>query len=1778
MKLLLALIPIALVAQPSGSNTQLQIVGNCSTPATATLEVGTDAGLSSLVNDVNTTLFAGSNAANRAGNVIIGNSTFFNVGTRVAQTVTGTFNSVTNPQVSRAMQANTNYWYRWTCNGTPDSIRGPVQTSSPANGNTWLDPVPPSLDAAGKGWNYPGWRGYPWFTKWGIGDTTAPAETIIDPATGIPLKRATMPESITNLTADFQITSASGTGWTASDSGTLIHAVSVDDSIYATTNTGNWLTLYTTAWLPGIINGGSPQSYLEKLIASLKVWYTGSAHNVEIAITTDGVNVWPTSTNTYAVAAGNTSLPSVPITYGGGSQSMFPWTPAGVIPLQSGDISARGTVPSAGATSQVTVDVSGNVSWVLNTNSRRNRFYQGWGVGTPIVIGNSLCTLTAYVNPELVTINPAACIPALSVPTAAVNYTSTAFGIMIRRPAGVTDPLNVQYGKATMGFGNSGLVWTSGGEVLFCNNNLKLNSVTHHLGSLCAVSNKAFWVDSQTGDMNYILNVTAGTKSGTDGWSSSKCPTNQAFLGTAPTSMESLYCVGTDNIGKKVILSCNLLNAAGTGLPTYQAGNASLSCTNITKSSTNSDFNSLMAAFTSGQETQYDPVTFTNLGLNEADPWSDNKVWLSSGRGGQDTYGWMIMFDPTKVGTAPGCVGGGLPGCITSAGTSYASFPNRWDVFHSLAALGNVALFVGHGMGNSPGLPGGNLFAVSITNAQLPVTPSIAAGAVNGGTRCPASGIGCDLITVDGEPCVITPAAAFGSFPAEPKNCPKAPTTQSWLQNAKVGDILMTGDCITTTSTGSTVGGIRGCNDKGDFGEVEFLKVLDKRLTAGVWTSSLVQRGLGPGAPGKTTVTASTYTSVSATKAVRSTGFPFSPGMVGKTIILNSASFTVATYVDNLNITVSTDPGDHATSLAWVWPHQTGSTVVTYMGSTGRTQSGSSFFPGGSTGWDINNDPHYLNTTGTTVAVAAAAFYDHGAYNYTPNTGVLTRVGGVLSSDPNLPSGAGYSLYSGQSLPVNNYPPTGYVALGPKFNNQGGVAQTDAGAEEHPAIGAINSNVFGDSRMISGPGGQTLWPVTGNLWKMLPGLLDSSGDNYAFLGWGENAICSTVGTAVTRISGTPFSTSTPNTSGFSNNYWINGVGYHIVSVMDASHLVLSSPGAGTQTSVPCYGGTASGAGNVLRMKLNTYGVWNMGQSLVDVSSTTLGNTIGGTSTDQFKFCHVRKAGECQTGSALGEFYVNAPFLGPRTQFYSSTQPGCTQVGAEPGTIADLCIAQTAAYVNSAQQIGQQNDITGQYGRVISHQLVANKFIDANSNVHYDASGGIMLMEGINLTGSEFEVLSAALPPLPAPDAYDRTRYVPVLASLPLVGTSIPAGAASARVAFGYAEYGTPTSYFGTTRQEKTYANTTGLIPNVPFLYATTDGPVAGLACAGGCTVWVPGIPEHTVSMAAEWLDSGGIVLRTDVLPSVIVAPSAFTSAAGCSIIPAALASGTTGTTYAQTPTAINCGSGTLTWTTTGLLPNGLGGCNGTTGISCTIQGTPTVAGSTLITVQVTDGGSNTATMPYTIVIANPTCFIAPAAVPNGTTGIAYSQSLTASGCGTNTLTWSISAGALPNGLSISSSTGAITGTPTVANNFNFTVKVTDGAFNTDTNVYAVTILAPVSNCAISTTSLVGGTVGVPYSQAVTATNCGGGTLTWSTTGSLPSGITGCNGTHGTSCTYSGTPSVAGNFPITTGVTDGGSNSDTNPFTITVVQPTPPPTSGTSLIRSGTLVTSGTIAH
>ena len=161
----------------------------------------------------------------------------------------------------------------------------------------------------------------------------------------------------------------------------------------------------------------------------------------------------------------------------------------------------------------------------------------------------------------------------------------------------------------------------------------------------------------------------------------------------------------------------------------------------------------------------------------------------------------------------------------------------------------------------------------------------------------------------------------------------------------------------------------------------------------------------------------------------------------------------------------------------------------------------------------------------------------------------------------------------------------------------------------------------------------------------------------------------------------------------------------------------------------------------------------------------------------------------------------------------------------------------------------------------------------------------------------------------------------------------------------------------------------------------------------------------------------------------------------------------------------------------------------------------------------------------------------------GEVSIAYSDQLTASG-GTGALTWSVSSGSLPPGLSLSSSTGLLSGTPTTAGSYPFTVKITDTAGGSATQPATLVIAAVPS---LANTAPPAGQAAVAYGDALAVTG-GTGPFTWAVSGgSLPPGLT-MNASHRAAV---GHPDLGGLYSFTVKVTDSFGLTATQSLSLTV---------------------------
>jgi hypothetical protein len=216
-----------------------------------------------------------------------------------------------------------------------------------------------------------------------------------------------------------------------------------------------------------------------------------------------------------------------------------------------------------------------------------------------------------------------------------------------------------------------------------------------------------------------------------------------------------------------------------------------------------------------------------------------------------------------------------------------------------------------------------------------------------------------------------------------------------------------------------------------------------------------------------------------------------------------------------------------------------------------------------------------------------------------------------------------------------------------------------------------------------------------------------------------------------------------------------------------------------------------------------------------------------------------------------------------------------------------------------------------------------------------------------------------------------------------------------------------------------------------------------------------------------------------------------------------------------------------------------------------ITGTPTSVGSTLTAFRFVDNSGFSSTTPLCGFFTNspPLNFITEN-VPNGVAGQVYNIQLQASGglppyeFFVSTMGPPATSGGLPPGLTLTPG-GLLSGTPTTPGTYPFLVVLQDSLFQTTFRSFSITVFAP-DPLRFSGLPLPPGTVNVAYNSGFGVL---GGAPPYSVeilSGSVP-GLSVVQGS------LRGTPTVAGNFPITVRVSDtAGSTIQTN-FTVIIGQ-------------------------
>ena len=336
----------------------------------------------------------------------------------------------------------------------------------------------------------------------------------------------------------------------------------------------------------------------------------------------------------------------------------------------------------------------------------------------------------------------------------------------------------------------------------------------------------------------------------------------------------------------------------------------------------------------------------------------------------------------------------------------------------------------------------------------------------------------------------------------------------------------------------------------------------------------------------------------------------------------------------------------------------------------------------------------------------------------------------------------------------------------------------------------------------------------------------------------------------------------------------------------------------------------------------------------------------------------------------------------------------------------------------------------------------------------------------------------------------------------------------------------------------TFAITAGSLPS--GLSMSSTGAITGTPTAAGAF-------NFTIT-ATDSSTGTGPYTGSRAYTITVAAPTlTLTPASGATI------NGTAGVAVSGSFTAAN---GTAPYTyavTAGALPPGVS--LSSTG---TLSGSPTAAGNFNFTVTATDSSTGTSAPftvsgSYTLAIVAPTITLSPSTLPVPAVGNAYSQTITASEGHPTSFTYALTSGVLPTGLSLDGSTGVLSGTPTAAGPFNFTITATDTGGFTGSQAYAVSVGA--GTVILPPGALANAAAEAPYTHTFAAS---GGTSPYTyslTAGALPAGMA-----LSSAGVLSGTPTAAGTFNFTIRAADSSTGAGA-PFTasqsysLTVTAPT-----------------------
>ncbi len=244
-------------------------------------------------------------------------------------------------------------------------------------------------------------------------------------------------------------------------------------------------------------------------------------------------------------------------------------------------------------------------------------------------------------------------------------------------------------------------------------------------------------------------------------------------------------------------------------------------------------------------------------------------------------------------------------------------------------------------------------------------------------------------------------------------------------------------------------------------------------------------------------------------------------------------------------------------------------------------------------------------------------------------------------------------------------------------------------------------------------------------------------------------------------------------------------------------------------------------------------------------------------------CEVYVAGECRAGSVVGEMYINAPFVTPVAaglQYAGqyrclSKYQGWTYADYE---LHDICVLPQPTYADWAVQYSGIHDPYNTGARRITMALRLPRTSGLTEN-NPSMPGGDGLFMGSNYNnGSLGGMIMPKVPPYPGPQrGINRGSWIPI----PVNIASVPAGTNNVIVEFGYNP-----NFWCATRQESCIANAATITSTV-YNYSTSD-TYSGLSCSSGCTPVIPALSQRIMWYRIKYRNAGNGVIKTGEVQTI----------------------------------------------------------------------------------------------------------------------------------------------------------------------------------------------------------------------------------------------------------------------------------------------------------------------